>query len=368
MALRVLLADESTTIKKVIQLALQDFAVEVKAVPIGVDVISVAKNFKPDIIFADVLLAKRSGYDVCSDVKADSELRTTPVVLMWSGFMEIDETKLKACKPDGKLEKPFDAETLRSLVRNLVQSTKSNKISEFLSFAERPDFDEPAGIEATTSTSAPSEPEATMIIENIASAPADEPLQMNSELTDPIVEFSADEEEPDDFEMAPLPSNPQASPAASTPAYKKESLPPIETFDSESWANEPLDKFRINLSDDNSLQLNESVLNFDDAEIAMSSGSDLEEIHLSDIGDTQPTSIRRPSQNQYSKPKQTAARMININKDQLQSMIDPAVAEEILRESVREVLQNIAWQILPDITERVVREEIQKLIKDSERL
>ena len=64
MALRVLLADESNTIKKVMELSLQDFAVEVKAVNMGVDVLEVARNFKADIIFADVLLPKVSGYEV----------------------------------------------------------------------------------------------------------------------------------------------------------------------------------------------------------------------------------------------------------------------------------------------------------------
>ena len=54
MALRVLLADESTTIKKVMQLALQEFAVEVKAVRSGLDVSEVARSFSPDIVFADV--------------------------------------------------------------------------------------------------------------------------------------------------------------------------------------------------------------------------------------------------------------------------------------------------------------------------
>jgi len=50
MALRVLLADESSTIKKVMQLALSDFAVEVRSVPVGFDVLPVAQNFKPDIV------------------------------------------------------------------------------------------------------------------------------------------------------------------------------------------------------------------------------------------------------------------------------------------------------------------------------
>src|SRR5690606_3309788 len=96
MALRVLLADESSTIKKVFQLSLQDFAVEVQPVNVGLDVLAVAKKFQPDIIFADVLLQKKNGYEVCSEIKHDPQLSKIPVVLMWSGFMELDEDKFNA--------------------------------------------------------------------------------------------------------------------------------------------------------------------------------------------------------------------------------------------------------------------------------
>ncbi len=134
MALRVLLADESVTIKKVIQLALQDFAVEVKAVPVGVDVLAVTKTFKPDLIFADILLQKRSGYDVCRDLKRDAETASLPVVLMWSSFMELDQAQLEATGADGKLEKPFDVETLRRLVLELVPRTRTQRMAHYLDF------------------------------------------------------------------------------------------------------------------------------------------------------------------------------------------------------------------------------------------
>ncbi len=134
MALRVLLADESPTIKKVFQLALQDFAVEVRPVNIGVDVASVAGNFKPDLIFADVLLQKKNGYEVCAELKQDKLLRGIPVVLMWSGFMELDEDKFQACQANAQLEKPFDVAALRKLVTDLVPRTQNQKLSEFLTF------------------------------------------------------------------------------------------------------------------------------------------------------------------------------------------------------------------------------------------
>lgn len=134
MALRVLLADESVTIKKVIQLALQDFAVEVKAVPVGLDVLEVSKSFQPDLVFADILLQKRSGYDVCRDLKKDAQTAAIPVILMWSSFMELDQKQVDACGADGRLEKPFEVEMLRKLVLDLVPRTRSQRLATFLEY------------------------------------------------------------------------------------------------------------------------------------------------------------------------------------------------------------------------------------------
>lgn len=141
MALRVLLADESPTIKKVFQLALQDYGVDVKAVNVGVDVHEVAKSFRPDIIFADVLLQQLSGYQVSSELKASEDFHSLPIVLMWSGFMEIDDDKFLACHADAKLEKPFEVEQLRDLIQQLVPKVQSQKLSEYLDFPDMPDFD-----------------------------------------------------------------------------------------------------------------------------------------------------------------------------------------------------------------------------------
>lgn len=142
MALRVLLADESSTIKKVFQLALQDFAVEVRSVNIGVDVATVASSFKPDIIFADVLLQKKNGYEVTLELKQNPGLKNIPVVLMWSGFMELDEDKFQASLANASLEKPFDVAALRKLVNDLVPRTQSQRLSQFLSFPPMPELED----------------------------------------------------------------------------------------------------------------------------------------------------------------------------------------------------------------------------------
>ena len=144
MALRVLLADESSTIKKVFQLALQDFAVDVRPVNVGTDVVHVARDFKPDLIFADVLLQKRSGYEVAAELKQTAGLNDIPVVLMFSGFIDLDEDKYQASHANAKLEKPFEVAALRQLVTDLVPRTQNQRLSQFLTFPKMPEMQEPA--------------------------------------------------------------------------------------------------------------------------------------------------------------------------------------------------------------------------------
>jgi len=134
MALRVLLADESSTIKKVIQLALQDYAVQVRSVSVGSEALEVAQQFEPDLVLADVLLPKKNGYEVCAEIRANSVLKNTPVILMWSGFMEIDEKQFSSSQASDRIEKPFNVETLRALVQKWVPKTKEQTLSQFLHF------------------------------------------------------------------------------------------------------------------------------------------------------------------------------------------------------------------------------------------
>ncbi len=134
MALRVLLADESSTIKKVISLALQDFAVDVKVVQSGLDVVEVAKQFNPDIILADVLLQKKNGYEVCFDIKNDVSLTQIPVILMWSSFMDLDEKAFVKSRANAKLEKPFEVEDLRKLMNTFASKTREQAASSYLKF------------------------------------------------------------------------------------------------------------------------------------------------------------------------------------------------------------------------------------------
>jgi CheY-like chemotaxis protein len=224
MALRVLLADESTTIKKVMQLALQDFAVEVKTVHSGIDVVEVAKAFGPDIIFADVLLPKKSGYQVCMDLKSDVQLSAIPLVLMWSAFMDLDDSQAQASGANQRLEKPFDVENLRQIVLELVPKTRSQRLAHFLQFPDsvtqplRDEFDKKPP--AVTGSSATPQASGATSAATPASTPRPSPTPV---LADDTTQF------PD---LALMPDPPQSSSVLpKSPEVPPERMPikPLQT-------------------------------------------------------------------------------------------------------------------------------------------
>ena len=134
MTLRVLLGDESVSIQKVFQLGLQDYGAEVRSVYNGADLIEVAEEFKPHIIFIDILLQKKDGYEISTELSQHPKLKDTPVILMWSSFMELDSEKYKQCGACGEMEKPFEVEKMRSHIEKKIPSIKGPGLSSVLTF------------------------------------------------------------------------------------------------------------------------------------------------------------------------------------------------------------------------------------------
>lgn len=346
MALRVLLADESSTIKKVFQLALQDFGVEVRPVNIGIDVAAVAKSFKPDIIFADVLLQKKSGYDVCAEIKGDGGLKTIPVVLMWSGFMELDEDKFQAAQANAQLEKPFDVAALRKLVSELVPRTKDQTLSQYLTFPQ-------AKVEAAKKPAA-SEP--------------------------PAAPKAADE----DFTQVPIPK------------MKKEPTAPIGN------------KYRLNLKpeelDPNSIPVDYDLPSEEKEEFSVVPGKklkspppELPEVDLdedeSQFALTRPQAPAQPpplpkippipvmmppppaaaapaapKPSPSPLPAASAAKPVPPPPPAQAAIpaMTAAEVEKIVRAQSAEVIESVVWKIIPELASQIIERELNKLLKERE--
>jgi CheY-like chemotaxis protein len=91
---RILLADDSVTIQKVIELTFMDEDYEVRAVSNGDDAVKLLPELKPDFVIADVHMPGANGYEVCRRSKA---LRPdVPVLLLVGTFEPFDEAQARA--------------------------------------------------------------------------------------------------------------------------------------------------------------------------------------------------------------------------------------------------------------------------------
>src|SRR5207245_10122690 len=87
---RILLADDSITIQKVVELTFSDGDYEVTAVNNGSKAIQKLSEMRPDIILSDIIMPEKNGYEVCEFVKSHPEYRTIPVVLLTGTFEPLD--------------------------------------------------------------------------------------------------------------------------------------------------------------------------------------------------------------------------------------------------------------------------------------
>ncbi len=123
MPYKLLLADDSVTIQRVIELTFADEDVKVTAVGDGQAAIDRITADPPDIVLADVGMPARDGYEVAAFVKDDPLLAHIPVLLLTGAFEPVDEARASSVRCDGVLAKPFEPQLLIGRVKELLGTT-----------------------------------------------------------------------------------------------------------------------------------------------------------------------------------------------------------------------------------------------------
>lgn len=122
---KLLLADDSVTIQRVIELTFADEDVQVLAVGDGKQAIARVQADRPDIVLADVGMPERDGYEVAAFIKGNPELAHIPVLLLTGAFEPIDEARARAVGCDGVLVKPFEPQMVINRVKDLLAGRRS---------------------------------------------------------------------------------------------------------------------------------------------------------------------------------------------------------------------------------------------------
>jgi CheY-like chemotaxis protein len=117
---RLLLADDSVTIQRVIELTFADEDIEVIAVGDGQMAIDRLETDPPDIVLADVDMPKLDGYEVAAYVKTRPKLAHIPVVLLTGAFEPVDEARAAEAGSSDVLAKPFEPQMVINRVKQLL--------------------------------------------------------------------------------------------------------------------------------------------------------------------------------------------------------------------------------------------------------
>ena len=123
---RILLADDSITIQKVVELTFSDGDYEVTAVNNGARAIAKLGEMKPDIILSDIIMPEKNGYEVCEYVKSHPEYRNIPVVLLTGTFEPFDPDRAEKAGCDAVVTKPFESQSLIHKVEELIANAQSS--------------------------------------------------------------------------------------------------------------------------------------------------------------------------------------------------------------------------------------------------
>jgi CheY-like chemotaxis protein len=120
MSRTILLADDSLTIQKVVELTFADTQYEVVAVSSGDELMQRLPELRPDLVICDVIMPGRDGYDVCQEIKSSSDYLHLPVILLTGTFEPFDRDRAIAVGCSEIITKPFEAKKLVDAVERLA--------------------------------------------------------------------------------------------------------------------------------------------------------------------------------------------------------------------------------------------------------
>jgi CheY-like chemotaxis protein len=116
---KLLLADDSVTIQKVVELILSEDDFAITTVSDGEEALARMGDVKPDIVLADVDMPKLGGFELCKKIKADPATRHIPVLLLAGAFEPIDAKKVKEAGAVDYIVKPFESQDLINKIEGI---------------------------------------------------------------------------------------------------------------------------------------------------------------------------------------------------------------------------------------------------------
>lgn len=123
---KVLIVDDQAEIRKLVRLTVgPDY--ETREVSNGIDAVSMARDFQPDVVLLDVMMPGGvDGYEVCRSIRKVTELAATKVIMLTARGQQSDADDGRRAGADEFMVKPFSPLALMACIERLVGGAGSS--------------------------------------------------------------------------------------------------------------------------------------------------------------------------------------------------------------------------------------------------
>jgi CheY-like chemotaxis protein len=176
MTIRILVADDSITIQKIVAMAFENEDAEVEGIKDGQEAFEKVPDFKPDIVLSDVDMPGLDGFELCQKIKEDPELANIKVLLLASDLEDFDEGRFKESQAENYISKPFKSDDIVQMVTQVMAGENASKTPELPDSIEGKD-DEPTLEELLESVEMLSTDSMEIIDDPIEESPGEEIIE-----------------------------------------------------------------------------------------------------------------------------------------------------------------------------------------------
>ncbi len=382
---KLLLADDSIAVQKVIDLTFTDEGMEVTTVGDGQDAVEKLNQFTPDVVLADIFMPGVDGYGLCRYIKENKRFQGVPVMLLVGSFEPFDEAEAKRAGADDIVTKPFQSiRDLVSRVGSLVshedaarQETASKYSVLGLGKTEEKPVDETAAAEGAESpeqanvrvfVEAPSmAPDATVFVE--APLLEVEPPTIPDHTCPPVIDLQT----ADTKKLEPISTATTSEPeTVELPVADEDASPEASMFDDEGVLDlGDIDSFAAATTEDEFvLDVEVECVTISSAPIVPVSEQTLSESvrpALAEFVDAPETAFEKvkeppltrvtdePTDEMSAAPLSEHSQTSGLSPDEIE-----AISRRVVEQLSDKVVREIAWEVVPELSELLIKRRLEE--------
>jgi len=404
----ILLADDSITIQKIVNLTFSGEGIEVVTVGNGDAAIKKVYDLHPDLVLADIFMPGKNGYEVCEYIKSENGLQRIPVILLVGAFEPFDSNEASRVKADGHLTKPFEIKVLISAVNSLINSAQGEnlKAADHIGPSPEPEnssvgrmqdssgeVDSEVAIPMTPDrgTSISFAPDSGQDISSPPTFPADGfPSGVNANVNISPVSIFSHSPEAKELEVPILFSSPSVDDLDPLGLYTGESMSATKPQGTDS-STDPrelvVDIWQSRSVPPSELESPPEAKGPDGIVVPAlstpsppSTGADLDAIENSSAvertdqkqdSSSSPEIVVSSAKSAGSVPAPSGEEMVpaGLSSERIgeKELVD-SVVQKVMEKLSRDVIEKIAWEVVPDLAEVIIKEQVELHLKTSGRI